>query len=103
MDGKEVGPGPRKGLHEFFRVFNHQVNIQEDLSLSAERSHNDRPDRDVGDKMAVHDIDLDGFGPRSLDHANVSGQIAKVSGQNRGDDLRRHFTSCSSTMMPLTK
>src|SRR3569623_1425164 len=51
--------------------------------------HEDRPERDVGHEMAVHDIDMDVVGPRGLDSADFLAQPREIGGQYRRRDTDR--------------
>jgi len=63
MDGQNIRPGFNKSFYMFFRLDNHQMDIQRkrcDLSNSFDKRESQRQ---IGDKNAIHDIDVNPIGP----------------------------------------
>ena len=77
----------RAGLHEvrneLVRVLNHEVTIERQVGDFAEGTHDGRTDGDVGNKMAVHDVDMDDGSAAFGGAFNAFRQMGKVSRQNR--------------------
>ena len=50
-----------------------------------------RADRQIGDEMAVHDVDVDPVGAGRVDRADFLAELREIGGQDRrGDERRGH-------------
>lgn len=64
VDGEVVGPGLDKGFEVVLRVHDHQVDIERDLGeCTAEAAAHVRPHGEIGNEVAVHDIEVKKVGP----------------------------------------
>src|SRR5205085_2394393 len=82
----------------------HQMDIEKNRAVPAKRRDDVRAYRNIRDKMPVHDVDLDRFGPGLLDETDLFRQFTEVRGQDgRNDAALPHCSSCSSTMIPFSK
>ena len=74
MHGDDVGAGVAEGLDVRIDRRNHQMHVERQLRVRADRLHHARADRDVGHEVAVHDIDMDHVGAGLLDRAHFLAQ-----------------------------
>ena len=54
----------------------------------SQRFHHHRPDREVGNEVAVHHIDVDPVSPGGVKRAHLFAQPGKVGRKDRGRDQR---------------
>src|SRR5262249_47644078 len=86
----------RSGLGEGFEVRiawrDHQMDIERLFGERTNRANHVRPDGNVGDEMAVHDIDMDPIGAGGVDRAYFLAEFGKIGGQDgrRDDERTRH-------------
>ena len=82
-----VGPGVGEVLQVAPRLGHHEVAVEEQRRVVAQRGHHGRPDRHVGDEVPVHDVDVEPVGRgRHLPH--LLGQHAEVGRQHRRRDAQ---------------
>ena len=88
-------------LHEVRDVaigcLNHQVDVERFGGHALDGAHDDRADRDVGDKMAVHDVDVNEIGAAAFNQRDVMPERGEVGGENRRGDLN-HYRLTSMEM-----
>ena len=95
VHGAAVGPGVAEGLEVAGRLGDHQVGVEEQVGMVPEGCHHGRADRQVGDEVPVHHIDVEPVGSRR-DLVDGVGQGPEVGGEDRrghphlGHDGRRH-------------
>lgn len=77
----------REGLKILFRMLDHEVKIQGSAAL--EPRHSGGTKRDIGHKVAVHDVNVDHVAIR-LNGSDFGVQIAEVSGEDGRGDEERH-------------
>ena len=81
----------RTGLGERLEIAtgfcHHQVAVEVERRMAAQRRHHGRTDRDVRHEVPVHDVDVEPVGRRS-DFAHLLGQEAEVGRQDRGCDAQ---------------
>ena len=83
-----VRPGVGEVLQVAPGLGHHQVAVEEQRRVAAQRRHHRRPDRDVGDEVPVHHVDVEPVGRRGhLPH--LLGQQAEVGRQHRRRDAQR--------------
>ncbi len=68
--------------NELVRILDHQVAIQRQIGHLAQRFYNRRPDRKIGNEVAVHDIDMDDTRPALACGAYLLAQSSKISRKN---------------------
>ena len=91
VDRQDVGPGLREVGEIALGLDDHQVDVEEGARLLAEgpeRLDDERPDRDVRDEAAVHDVDVEPVGSGGDGLAGVGGETAEVGGEDGGGELR---------------
>ena len=82
-----VGPGVGKGGDELVGVLDHQVAIERQAGGLAQALDHRGADGDVGDEMAVHDVDVDDGAAAALGRGNLVGQVGEVGGEDGGKQL----------------
>ena len=88
VDRAPVGPGLGHGLQEGQRVLDHQVAVQEQVRVLAERRDHRRADRQVRDEMPVHHVDVEEVG-LGADPFDLGRQHRVVGRQDRRGDADR--------------
>ena len=83
VDGAAVGPGVPERLEIAGRVGDHQVAVEEQVGVLAQRGHHRWADGQVGDEVAVHHVDVQPVGA-GLDLADRLGQPPEVRRQDGG-------------------
>ena len=87
VEGDDVCPCFGKVFGIAQRLADHQVYVEDAVKILADALHNRCAEGDVGNKMSVHDIDVQ---PRSaclLHFAGFLTQLRKICGQNRRGNL----------------
>jgi hypothetical protein len=86
-------PASAKASRKWIDRRDHQVDVERLGRMRAERFDHRRADRDVGDEMAVHHVDVDPVGPGRVDRADLLAQAGEIGGQDRrGDEGTGHAT-----------
>ena len=78
MDRDDVGACFSKRLNILLRLDDHEMNIDDFFSRGPNRSHDRRPDRDIGNEPAVHDVYVDPVRPSSIDRLDFGCQTSKI-------------------------
>ncbi len=82
VDGHPVGAGFGKFGDEEIGIFDHQVAIEGDFELFPQRAHDGRTDGEIGDEVAVHDVEVED-GATAIDGLlGVNGKLREVGGEN---------------------
>jgi len=91
MDGDPVGPRFRESVEKRIDRRNHQVDVERLGAVGPQRLHHRGPNGEVGDEVAVHDVDVDPVGAGLVDRAHFLAELREVGGQNgRGDQGAGH-------------
>ena len=88
MDGDDVRAGLGEGVEERIDRRDHQVDVERLLRVRPERLHHRRADREVGDEMAVHHVDMDPVGAGLVDRAHFLAEPGEIGGEDRRGDER---------------
>ena len=85
MHGNPGGASPGEGFDEVVGIFDHQVTIERDVADGfAQRGDHRRADGDVGDEMAVHDVDMED-GAAGVDGGlGLDAELGEVGGEDGG-------------------
>src|SRR5213078_2391519 len=86
VDGDAGRPSRRKVLEVPFGLHDHQVTIEGQVGELADRFYNLGAKGDVGDELAVHDIDVNPIGATRLAHRNLVRQSCEVGGEDAWRD-----------------
>ena len=82
-----VGAGVGEVLQVPPGLGHHEVTVEEERRVAAQRRHHGRPDGDIGDEVPVHHVDVEPVGGlRHLPH--LLGQQAEVGRQHRRRDAQ---------------
>ena len=73
-----VSPGLDEGVDQVHRVVDHQVHVEEQAALLAQRGDDGRPERKVGHERAVHVVDMDPGNARSAERREIIRKIAVI-------------------------
>lgn len=90
MNGDNVGACFDIRLDEGVYGFDHQVNVEDFFGVGADGFYNDGADGEVGDEVAVHDIDMDVVGTGFVDGADFFAQAGEIGGEDGGGDFDDH-------------
>src|SRR5512146_2450431 len=85
-----------KGWNEVVRPLDHQVNIQGHIDNLADRLHHRRSDRQVGDKMPIHYVEMQHGGPRRNSLADLFAQARKIGGKDGRSQFDQNRASRNS-------
>ena len=73
-------------------VLYHQMDVEGFGGSFGYGVNDDRSDREIGDEMAVHHIDVHKIASRIADGADIAGQIAEIGGEDtRSDEHGQHL------------
>ena len=78
----DIGSGLSKVFDVLFRVGNHQVCFKWEPGAAADCFNDQRSHGDVGDKVTVHDINLDTMRSRRLCFAYLLAEPGEVGGED---------------------
>ena len=67
----------------------HQMGVEGESGMAAQGRHHPWADGQVGDEMAVHDVDVDGVGAGGLQRPHLFAEAREVRCQNRRRDAHR--------------
>jgi len=88
MDGDDVRAGFGEGVEKSVDGRNHQMDVKRLLGVRAKRFDHRRADRQVGDEMPVHDVDVHPVGAGFVHRAHFLAKLREVSGKDRRRDER---------------
>jgi hypothetical protein len=83
MDIELIRARPCKRLQQDFRPRTHQMHVKENLHQRADGLHHFRAEREVRNKMSVHDVQMQPVGPRMIDPPGFPAEAREVGGQQR--------------------
>ncbi len=86
MDREAIRARLGEGLEIGVDRRDHQMHVERLSGVRAQRLHHRGADRDVGDEMPVHHVDMDPVGARRVDRAHLLAQPREVGGQDRRGD-----------------
>jgi len=87
MDHLPGRAGLGKHGNECVRILDHQVDLDGQGGHLLECADDMGAECEVGDKMAVHHVDVQPVGSGNLRFAHLVGQVSEVRRQKRGSDL----------------
>src|SRR3546814_758740 len=83
MDGDRVRARLGEGFEIRIDRRDHQMDVEGLAGVGAQRLHHRRADRDVGDEMPVHHVDMDPVGARAVDRAYFLSEFREIGGEDR--------------------
>ena len=90
VHGHQVDSGRRQFRQEGIGVGRHEVTVEWQFGVAAQRGDHGQPEADVGDEMAVHDVEVKQI-RLLLDGAHLFHQVSEIGGQQRrGDPIAGH-------------
>ena len=94
MNRNEVRACFREGFDVGEWVGDHQVAVEDEGGAFADACDDDGADGDVGNEVAVHDVDVEPFCAGCFDRADFLAETGEICGEDRwGDDDHRTFGS----------
>src|ERR1019366_4726500 len=93
LNRDQVGTGLDEGGDEGIRVLDHQVAVDGQLGDRADGLDHGRSEGDVGNEVAVHDIDMDDGAATALGRSYFLGEVREVGGED-GETEFDHRGSC---------
>lgn len=88
MDTLHTSTSLGKIGNTLFRLDYHQVNIHGLVSDASDGVQNERPNGDVGDESAIHDINVDPIAASFVDLADLLAETREISAEDTGGDLQ---------------
>ena len=82
MHRNGIGAGLDEGGDIALGVLNHEVDVQVQARDLADGFDHRRPNGDIGDEVAVHDVHVQDGGAGALDASDLFGQAGKVRRQD---------------------
>ncbi len=96
VHGAPVGAGIGETREQRARVVDHEVAVEEEVGVLAQRLHDRRADREVRHVVPVHAVDVQQVGDVG-DARDIGGEVGEIGGEDRGRDLHR-----AEAMSPVT-
>jgi hypothetical protein len=96
VDGNPIRAGIGKFGYEEIGIFDHEVAIEGHLREVPERLHHWRADGEVGDEVAVHEVQVEDRAAALKSLQRVAAQLREVSGEDR----RRKFDFHEANVTP---
>ncbi len=87
VDDQRVGPGLGERRQVPVGLRDHQVNFQGNRRHGPEPAHDHGPERDIGDEVPVHDVDVNPVGAGRDGLGHLVGQMGHVGRQDRWGEL----------------
>src|SRR5664279_1583 len=81
MHRDPVGPGVGESRNVVVGILNHQMTVQRNIHGFTQRRDHRRPNRDIGHKVAIHDIHMEQGGATSHRLVGILGQAGEISRQ----------------------
>ena len=82
MNQQMVGTSPGEGVEVAFRLDDHQMHIERLRCYVPHRLHDDRPDRQVRDKAAIHHVHMDPIGASGLNSPHLLAEPREIGREN---------------------
>ena len=86
VDGDGVGAGGLERLDEDFGALAHEVDVEEEGGEGAEGFDDVGAEAEVGDEVAVHDVEVEPLGAGAVDALEFSVEAGEVGGEEGGGD-----------------
>ena len=86
----QVGAGGGERGEEGIDRRQHEMDIERQRAVRAQRRHDAGADGQRRHEMAVHGVDVDGVGSRLRDGAHFGAEARKIGGEDRGGDANVH-------------
>jgi hypothetical protein len=83
MHGDDIGARFGERVEEMIDGRDHQMDVEGQGRVRAQRLHHHRADRQIGDIMAVHHVDMDPVGARGLDRAHLFAKAREIGAEDR--------------------
>ena len=84
-DAVDAGFDEVGGITE--RLVDHQMRVEEGGGRAAGRGADGRAEADVGDEMAVHDVEMEEVGAGEIDIGDLGAELGEVGREDRGASI----------------
>src|SRR5580704_660387 len=101
VNGNPVGASLGERGNKFVGAFDHEMTVERNFHDFAKRSHNGRPKCKVGNKMAVHNIDVQNCGSAIDGGLRLLAEPGEISGKNRGSQLDHVAAQLAALAWPV--
>ena len=88
VDRDHVGPGAGESLDVEIRPLDHQMDIQEQTAQPVDCLHDQGTDRQVGNEVPVHHVQVEQSRPARLGRGDLVGQATEIGRKDRGGESR---------------
>lgn len=93
VDRDHVGAGLGEGINEPVGVQEHQVDVEKEAGFPVEGGDDFGAEGEVGDEVAVHDVDMEPAQAELFNEAGGVEQVSVISRQNGGcEDMRMNVS-----------
>ncbi len=92
----QLAPASRERRNVLVGILDHQVAVEGDVDRFAQRRDHRRPDRNIGHKMPIHNIDMEEGRSTSHRLIGILGQTGEISRQYGRRYLDQDKTSLAS-------
>ena len=79
VDADARGPGLDESFQVILGVRDHQVDIKRQTDAFFDRGRHARSEADIGDKMAIHDVQVKPVGPGQLGPPGLLGKMPEIA------------------------
>ncbi len=100
VHGEGLRAGGGKGLDVPVGIRHHQVRFERQLRDSTDRLDRGWTDRQVGDEMPVHDVEVHEIGATPLERRDGVAKRCEVGRQDRGGEAHAHRLTSSAMASP---
>ncbi len=87
VDADPVGAGGEEVAQQPVRIGDHEMDVERQAGVPAQRRDHRDADGQVGHEVAVHDVDVQDIGAARLADAGGCGEVREVGGEKRGGDF----------------
>ena len=99
MDGDDVGTGLGEVCNAELGLDNHQVTIQGLVSHGTQGIYHEWPDGDVGDKPAVHDVDVDPIAAGLIDGLDLQNFLMFEKGRSEARERGKYVYTATGQLL----
>ncbi len=95
MDAHPVRASLRERLNKLVRILDHHVAVDRQPGHLAQRFQHRSPNRQIGHKMPIHNVEVDDSSATRLGSLNLIRQMGEIRRQNRWKQLDQDGKSVS--------
>ncbi len=99
VEADDIGTGLGKIRNDAIDRFDHEVHVDHCPGERADRFADQRPDRQVGNVMIVHHVEVNDVGARGNHRLDFFAELGEIRGQDAGSNSI-HANHCSKRLAP---